>query len=132
METFHPPKDNQKVDNGNVINEYDEISDKWFFEKLDKLIPLIQERWPNIAKQTIEKTKGSIDDLTKVISKHTGKSSEGIKDQLFEIIDSIKEVLKISKLNNLFHFQQENHNESLKSYQNKLYVQAKPIYSLSS
>jgi len=90
METFHPPKNNQKVESENVIHEYDEISDKWFFEKLDKLIPLIQERWPNIAQQTIETTKGSIDDLVKVIAKHTGKSSEGIKDQLFEIIDSIQ------------------------------------------
>ena len=90
METFHPPKDNQELDNNDVMNKYDEISDKWFFEKLDKLIPLIQERWPNIAQQTIETTKGSIDDLVKVISKHTGKSSEGIKDQLFEIIDSIQ------------------------------------------
>ena len=33
METFHPPKDNQKVESGNVIHEYDEINDKWFFEK---------------------------------------------------------------------------------------------------
>ena len=90
METFHPPKENKELKNGNVINEYDEISDKWLFDKLDNLIPLIQERWPNIAQQTIEKTKGSIDDLVKVISKHTGKSSEGIKEQLFEIIDSIQ------------------------------------------
>ena len=90
METFHPPKENQELENGRVINEYDENSDKWFFEKLDNFIPLIQERWPDIARQTIEKTKGSIDDLAKVISKHTGKSSEGIKDQLFEIIDSIQ------------------------------------------
>tara|TARA_Y100001933_G_scaffold7664_1_gene7017 strand:+ start:115 stop:576 length:462 start_codon:yes stop_codon:yes gene_type:complete len=90
METFHPPKDNHELENNDVMHKYDEISDKWFFEKLDKLIPLIQERWPNIAQQTIETTKGSIDDLVKVISKHTGKSSEGIKDQLFEIIDSIQ------------------------------------------
>ena len=90
METFDPPKDNQELENKNVIHGYDEIPDKWFFERLDNLIPLIQERWPNIAQQTIEKTKGSIDDLAKVISKHTGKSSEGIKDQLFEIIDSIQ------------------------------------------
>ena len=90
METFHPPKHNHKNEDGEVIHEYDETSDKWFFEKLDKFIPLIQERWPNIAQQTIETTKGSIDELAKVISKHTGKSSEGIKDQLFEIIDSIQ------------------------------------------
>ena len=90
METFHPPKDNKEVENENVIHEYESTSDKWFFEKLDKLIPLIQERWPNIAQQTIEKTKGSIEDLVTVISKHTGTSSDGIKDQLFEIIDSIQ------------------------------------------
>ena len=90
METFHPPKDNQEAENEDVTHGYDEISDKWFFEKLDTFIPLIQERWPDIAQQTLEKTKGSIDDLAKVISKHTGKSSEGIKDQLFEIIDSIQ------------------------------------------
>ena len=90
METFHPPKEDQEVKKENFIYEYDKITDKWFFEKLDKLIPLIQKRWPNIAQQTIEATKGSIDELVKVISKHNGKSSERIRDQLFEIIDSIQ------------------------------------------
>ncbi len=46
-------------------------------------------------------------------------------------LDLIMAVLKISMSNNLFYFQQENRNEYQKSYQNKLYVQAKPIYSLS-
>ena len=90
METFHPPKENEEIKDDYDIPEKEGISDKWLFDKLDNLIPLIQERWPDIAIQTIEATKGSIDDLVNIISKHTGKSSAGIKKQLFEIIDSIQ------------------------------------------
>jgi len=43
----------------------------------------------NIAQQTLEATKGSIDDLVDVIASHSGTSAIGIKSQLFEIIDSI-------------------------------------------
>ena len=91
METFHPPKDTDKIKENNTLPEIDNLSDKWLFEKLDSLIPLIQERWPSIAKQTIEASKGKIDDLVNVISTHTGKSSSGIKKQLFDIIDSIQD-----------------------------------------
>jgi len=90
METFHPPKDTEETKKNNTIPEIESLSDKWLIEKLDSLIPLIQERWPSIAKQTIEASKGKIDDLVNIISGHTGKSSTGIKEQLFEIIDSIQ------------------------------------------
>jgi len=39
----------------------------------------------------LEATKGSIDDLVEVIASHSGTSATGIKHQLFEIIDSIRE-----------------------------------------
>ena len=90
METFHPPKDTDETKVNNSLPEIDNLSDKWLIEKLDSLIPLIQERWPSIAKQTIEASKGKIDDLVNIISKQTGKSSTGIKEQLFDIIDSIQ------------------------------------------
>ena len=90
METFHPPKDTDETKENNVQPEIESLSDKWFLEKLDSLIPLIQEKWPSIAKQTIEASKGKIDDLVNIISAQTGKSSAGIKEQLFEIIDSIQ------------------------------------------
>jgi len=90
METFHPPKDTDETKVNHVLPEIENISDKWLIEKIDSLIPLIQEKWPSIAKQTIEASKGKIDDLVNIISTHTGKSSEGIKEQLFEIIDSIQ------------------------------------------
>ena len=90
METFHPPKDIDETKENNALPDIENVSDKWLIEKLDSLIPLIQERWPSIAKQTIEASKGKIDDLVNIISNHTGKSTSGIKEQLFDIIDSIQ------------------------------------------
>ena len=88
METYHPPKEvEEKEDN----SEQEVISEKWLLEKIASLIPLIKEKWPTIAQQTLEATKGSIDDLVEVIAIHSGTSVIGIKSQLFEIIDSIKE-----------------------------------------
>ena len=91
METFHPPKDVKETLDDSALPEKEGISEKWLREKIDSLIPLIQNKWPSIAKQTLETAKGSIDDLVGVIANHTGTSSNGIKNQLFEIIDSIQE-----------------------------------------
>tara|TARA_Y100001978_G_scaffold96996_1_gene86970 strand:+ start:32 stop:499 length:468 start_codon:yes stop_codon:yes gene_type:complete len=90
METFHPTKETDETNENNESPDVENLSDKWLFEKLDSLIPLIQEKWPSIAKQTIEASKGKIDDLVNIISTQTGKSSAGIKEQLFDIIDSIQ------------------------------------------
>jgi len=91
METYHPPKEiKEKVDNSELPPQ-EVISEKWLLEKIDSLIPLIKEKWPTIAQQTLETTIGSIDDLIEVIASHTGTSVIGIKRQLFEIIDSIRE-----------------------------------------
>ena len=62
--------------------------DQWFNEQFDNLLPKIQERWPDLAKQTQEATKGSLDDLINVISMHSGKNSFGVKEQLEEIFNS--------------------------------------------
>ena len=91
METYNPPKEvEEKVDNSK-LPEQEVILEKWLLEKIDSLIPLIRKQWPNIAQQTLEATKGSIDDLVEVIGRHTGTSAIGIKRQLFEIIDSIRD-----------------------------------------
>jgi len=91
METYHPPKEIEEKENNSDLPEKEVISEKWLLEKIDSLIPLIKEKWPNIAQQTLESTKGSIDDLVEVIASHSGTSAIGIKSQLFEIIDSIRE-----------------------------------------
>ena len=91
METYHPPEEvKDKEDNSN-LPEREVLSEKWLLEKIDSLIPLIKEKWPDIAQQTLEATKGSIDDLVEVIASHSGTSAIRIKSQLFEIIDSIRE-----------------------------------------
>ena len=91
METYDPPKEIEEKENNSDIPEKEVISEKWLLEKIDSLIPLIKEKWPNITQQTLKATKGSIDDLVEVISSHSGTSVIGIKSQLFEIIDSIRE-----------------------------------------
>jgi ElaB/YqjD/DUF883 family membrane-anchored ribosome-binding protein len=91
METYQPPKEVEKEEGDFEIPDEEVVSDKWFLEKIDSLIPLIKEKWPTIAQQTLEATKGSIDDLVEVIASHSGNSEIGIKRQLFEIIDSIRE-----------------------------------------
>ncbi len=62
--------------------------EQWFNEQFDNLLPKIQERWPDLAKQTLEATKGSLDDLINVISLHSGKNSFGVREQLEEIFNS--------------------------------------------
>jgi len=91
METYNPPKKLEEKEDNSKHHEQEVISEKWLLEKIDSVIPLIKEKWPTIAKQTLEATKGSIDDLVEVIASHTGTSTIGIKRQLFEIIDSIRE-----------------------------------------
>ena len=91
METYHPPKEEEAKEDHSKLPEKEVISEKWLLEKIDSLIPLIKEKWPTIAQQTLEATKGSIDDLVEVIASHSGTSAIGIKSQLFEIVDSIRE-----------------------------------------
>jgi len=91
METYHPPKEVEDKEDKSNLPEREVLSDKWLLEKIDSLIPLIKETCPDIAQQTLEATKGSIDDLVEVIASHSGTSAIRIKSQLFEIIDSIRE-----------------------------------------
>tara|TARA_Y100001968_G_C19246561_1_gene662192 strand:+ start:79 stop:543 length:465 start_codon:yes stop_codon:yes gene_type:complete len=70
------------------------LSDQWFSDQFDNLLPKIQERWPDLAKQTLEATKGSIEDLIKVISLHSGKNNFGVKEQLEELFNSASDTTK--------------------------------------
>ena len=72
----------------------DQSSEQWFTEQFDNLLPRIQERWPDLAKQTLEATKGSLEDLINVISLHSGKNSFGVREQLEEIFHSATDTTK--------------------------------------
>ena len=91
METYHPPKEVKEKEDNSELHEQEIKSEKWLIEKIDSLLPLIKEKWPSIAQKTLETTKGSIDDLVEVIANNTGSSAAGIKRQIFEIIDSIRQ-----------------------------------------
>ena len=91
METYHPPQEVEKNADNSEQPDQEIILEKWLNEKIESLIPLIKEKWPNLAKQTLLATKGSIDEFVDVIANNTGTSAIRIKRQLFEIIDSIQE-----------------------------------------
>ncbi len=61
---------------------------KGFSERFESLLPQIQERWPEVAKQTLEATKGSLDDVVQVIADHSGTSPLRIKTQLEALVES--------------------------------------------
>ncbi len=64
------------------------LSDQWFSERFDSLLPRIQERWPDLAKQTLEATRGSLDEVISVISDHSGKTTHGVQEQLEELFNT--------------------------------------------
>ncbi len=76
----------------NTVEAEEAIAEKspeqWFNDHFDNILPKIQERWPDLAKQTLEATKGSLEDLINVISLHSGKNSFGVQEQLEEIFHS--------------------------------------------
>ena len=80
------------VETEEVLTE--KLSEQWFNEQFENLLPKIQERWPNMAKQTIEATKGSLDELINAIALHSGKNSFGVKEQLEELFHSASDTTK--------------------------------------
>ena len=81
-----PPASSNPVEAEETIAE--KSPEQWFTEQFDDLLPKIQERWPDLGKQTLEATKGSLDELINVISLHSGNNSFGVREQLEEIFHS--------------------------------------------
>jgi len=57
-----------------------------FRDRFETLIPTIQREWPQVARQTLEATRGSIDEVADVIAEHTGKTATVVRDQLHELL----------------------------------------------
>ncbi len=64
------------------------LTEQWFSESFENLLPKIQDRWPDLAQQTLEATRGSLDEVIRVISQHSGKTPFGVQEQLEELLDS--------------------------------------------
>ena len=58
-----------------------------FRERFESLIPSIQERWPDVARHTLEATRGSLDEAVRVISKQSGLNDPGVREQLAYLLD---------------------------------------------
>ena len=88
MESVNSASDEPKVkvETSSTIKE--DLSDQWFSDRFESLLPRIQERWPDLAKQTLEATRGSLDEVVRVISQHSGKTNYGVREQLEDLFNS--------------------------------------------
>jgi len=62
-----------------------------FRERFEALLPTIQQEWPEVARHTLEATRGSFDNAVEVISRQTGLTSHGVKQQLQELLHTTGE-----------------------------------------
>ncbi|WP_254934902.1 glycine zipper domain-containing protein [Cyanobium sp. WAJ14-Wanaka] len=58
-----------------------------FRERFESLLPTIQREWPEVARHTLEATRGSFDEVVEVIANQTGRTAEVVKDQLHELLE---------------------------------------------
>lgn len=59
-----------------------------FRERFEQLLPTIQKEWPEVARHTLEATRGSFDHVVEVIARQSGHTGEGVKSQLLELLHS--------------------------------------------
>ena len=57
-----------------------------FRERFDSLLPRIQRQWPEVARHTLEATRGSLDTVAEVISRQTGLTAIGVRQQLLDLL----------------------------------------------
>jgi ABC-type transporter Mla subunit MlaD len=58
-----------------------------FRDRFESLLPSIQREWPEVARHTLEATRGSFDTVVEVIARQTGRTSDGVKQQLLELVE---------------------------------------------
>ena len=81
-----------QIESGDSSNQ--DFYDQWFSEPFENLLPKIQEQWPDLAHQTLEATKGSLDEVVRVIANHSGKTTYGVQEQLEEIFNTATDKTK--------------------------------------
>jgi ElaB/YqjD/DUF883 family membrane-anchored ribosome-binding protein len=62
-----------------------------FRERFEALLPTIQRQWPEVARHTLEATRGSLDEVTAVIAAHTGRTASVVQTQLLELLQRAEE-----------------------------------------
>ena len=59
-----------------------------FRDRFENLLPTIQKRWPELAQHTLEATRGSVDELVRLIEQNTGLTPQGVREQLEELLQT--------------------------------------------
>jgi ElaB/YqjD/DUF883 family membrane-anchored ribosome-binding protein len=59
-----------------------------FRERFEQLLPTIRKEWPQVAQHTLEASRGSLDTVVEVIARQTGRTSEGVKTQLLDLLQA--------------------------------------------
>jgi len=62
-------------------------SDQSFRDRFENFLPMIQEYWPGVPWDTLEATRGSLDEVVRVIAQHSGLSTKGVHEQLDQLIN---------------------------------------------
>ncbi|MCP9801381.1 YqjD family protein [Synechococcus sp. RedBA-s] len=57
-----------------------------FRERFDALLPTIQREWPQVARETLEATRGSLDEVVALIAQQTGRTASGVQEQLLDLV----------------------------------------------
>ena len=57
-----------------------------FRDRFESLLLTIQKRWPELAQHTLEATRGSVDELVRLIEQNTGLTPQGVREQLEELM----------------------------------------------
>ena len=57
-----------------------------FRERFESLLPTIQKRWPELARHTLEATRGSMQEVIRLIEEKTGLTNQGVREQLDELM----------------------------------------------
>ena len=56
-----------------------------FRDRFDAILPTIQRRWPEVARHTLEASRGSLDQVVDEISRQSGDASIRVKEQLLDL-----------------------------------------------
>ncbi|MCP9885830.1 hypothetical protein KBY97_11955 [Synechococcus sp. ATX 2A4] len=62
------------------------LSAERFRERFEALLPTIQQEWPQVARETLEATRGSFDEVASLIAEHTGRTVSGVRGQLLDLL----------------------------------------------
>jgi len=58
-------------------------------EHFQALLPLLQQEWPEIARERWEATRGSLEELVQLIASHTSHTRTIIRSQLLELLNHL-------------------------------------------